>query len=100
MLMLLSAATASAQFRDVSKEIGFSGDGKAAFADYDNDGFVDVFAGGRLLRNEQAKRFNVVEGGPSGGEGIWGDYDSDGLIDLFILHRYGHAVSQHGSGEV
>ena len=99
MLLLLSAATAAAQFRDVSKEIGFSGDGKAAFADYDNDGFVDVFAGGRLLRNEQAKRFNVVEGGPSGGEGIWGDYDSDGLIDLFIFTGTGTLYRNMGAGK-
>ena len=97
-LVFLCALPSLAQFRDVSKEVGFSGDGKAAFADFNGDGFVDVFAGGRLLRNEEGKRFTAVESGPSGGEGIWGDYDNDGLVDLFTFTGTGALYRNKGDG--
>jgi len=96
-LVFLSVTSVAAQFRDVSKEVRFSGDGKAAFADFDGDGFVDVFAGGRLLRNEGGKRFAVVESGPSGGEGIWADYDNDGLVDLFVFTGSGALYRNKGA---
>lgn len=35
-------APAFRQFTDVSEALGFSGGGKAAFGDYDDDGFVDL----------------------------------------------------------
>ena len=42
-LLLFSFTSAShAQFKDVSEEFGFTGGGKASFADYNNDGFVDI----------------------------------------------------------
>ena len=58
--------SSSAQFRDVSKEWGFSGGGKAAFGDFDGDGFVDLFAG-KLWRNVDGKKFvEQKEGGALG----------------------------------
>lgn len=98
-VLLFCVGPTWAQFEDASKEVGFSGDGKAAFADFNNDGFVDVFAGGRLLRNDSGKRFTVVEAAPSGGEGIWGDYDNDGHIDLFLFTGAGALYRNTGDGK-
>jgi hypothetical protein len=69
------------------------------FADYDNDGWPDVFINAlanqryALFHNEKGKSFEYVSG-PSGISGItmphsgWGtrffDYDNDGRKDLFV----------------
>ena len=47
--------TSVAQFRDASQELGFSAGGKAAFVDYNGDGWIDVYAGGKLFRNRYKK---------------------------------------------
>jgi hypothetical protein len=76
---------ASEPFRDVTDGVGLeglSGD-VAAWGDFDKDGWVDLYAGGQLWRNEQGKRFRRVENVPLAGPGIWGDYDNDGYLDLF-----------------
>jgi hypothetical protein len=75
------------------------------FADYDNDGWPDVFVNAlanqryALYRNKQGESFDYISG-PSGIAGItqlhsgWGarfvDYDNDGWKDLFIAQ--GHVM--------
>jgi enediyne biosynthesis protein E4 len=82
----------------------FAGMG-ADFADYDNDGWPDIFVNAlanqryALYRNDQGKSFDYVSGS-SGVAGItqmhsgWGtrfvDYDNDGWKDLFIAQ--GHVM--------
>ena len=66
----------------------------AAVADYDNDGYDDVFLttvdGGRLYRNAGDGTFREATAAAGiGGDGFavsaaWLDYDRDGLIDLFV----------------
>ena len=64
-----------AQFKDVSNEWGYSGGGKAAFADYNGDGFIDLFAS-KLWRNEKGEKFvDAKDSEAPGGEVIWGDFD-------------------------
>jgi len=76
----------------------------AAWADYDNDGWADVFVAidgssfythnllYRNLGNGTFERITsgivVAEGGSSLG-GAWGDYDNDGWPDLFVANDFG-----------
>jgi hypothetical protein len=92
-------------------DLAYDEDGKAFagmgvdFADYDNDGWPDIFVNAlanqryALYRNRQGQSFDYVSG-PSGVAGItqmhsgWGarflDYDNDGWKDLFVAQ--GHVM--------
>ena len=99
-IFLVAAVTLTArgQFRDVSTDTGFSGGGKAAFGDYNNDGFVDVYTG-KLWRNEKGEKYIHAEmAGVGGGEGIWGDYNNDGHLDLFTFTGAGSLYKNTGKG--
>ncbi len=69
-----------------------------AWADYDNDGFLDLFVSRRTNRNDLLYRNNgdgtfiaqtnsvvALDGRPSQGV-AWGDYDRDGFADLFVAN--------------
>ncbi len=69
----------------------------AIFADYDNDGWLDLYVlnDGQpniLFRNEKALRFSdatAIAGVGDKGHGrtaSWGDYDNDGWLDLYIAN--------------
>ena len=87
------------KFQDVTQQAGLAGEGYsdgAAAADYDNDGFVDLFVAGvgssHLYRNLGNGRFADVtaKAGIRGGRwaigGGWFDYDNDGRLDLFVAN--------------
>lgn len=72
----------------------------AAFGDYDNDGFLDVFfedlgAPGRLYRNKgtlMLEYANPVTGlavNPAAQGAGWSDYNLDGTLDLFVSNDFG-----------
>jgi len=84
------------RFKDVSNEVGITHSGKessAAFADYDNDGFLDLLVvkenGNVLYRNSGKDHFENVTakaniGNKKGGnKGLFFDLDHDGDLDLF-----------------
>lgn len=91
---------ADGSFEDVTERAGLKGDGYSmgvAAADYDNDGYADVYLTGYgenyLYRNnadgtfsDVTKKLGVLSGGWSTSAG-WLDYDNDGRLDLFVA-RY------------
>ncbi len=100
------------KFTDVSKEAGLNHSGNessAAFADYDNDGFPDLFVmkeGGDLLyRNTGKGTFEDVTdkakaGSRTGGKkALFFDMDHDGDLDLFeILSNSNIFLRNNGDG--
>ncbi|NVL91296.1 MAG: VCBS repeat-containing protein, partial [Desulfobacterales bacterium] len=75
-------AQSSGTFQDRTTQLGLAlTNGPATWGDYDNDGWVDLYAAGTLWRNNKGKAFTKVM---SNGAGIWGDYDNDGHLDLFV----------------
>jgi tetratricopeptide (TPR) repeat protein len=91
-------------FTDVTKEAGINTpiDGQVAvWADYDNDGFLDLFVGGestrcRLYHNRGDGTFEEVavqagvanEGGQCKGAN-WGDFNGDRYPDLYVANLNG-----------
>ncbi len=90
-------------FTDVTEQAGLSGEGytmAVAAADFDNDGFTDLFLtgakGNHLYRNLGNGRFSDVtaQAGFAGTDpkygkmwavsAGWVDYDNDGWLDLFV----------------
>ena len=59
----------------------------AQWADYNDDGFIDLLACGRLYRNNGGANFTLVVSNL--GESAWGDIDNDGLLDLFRWRSVG-----------
>jgi hypothetical protein len=95
--------------QDVGPIVTFVMYGAAACADYDDDGWVDVFcpnyAGqSKLFHNDGTGRFlsvtNLVFQG-SVIAGAWGDYDNDGRVDLCAASFSGTSLVYRnlGNGE-
>ena len=78
-------ALAQQPFVDVTEQVGLNLRGSAAaWGDFDDDGWVDLYSGGTLWRNEAGKRFTRVTDTSLAGEGgLWGDFDNDGYLDLY-----------------
>ena len=59
--------------------VGSYGGGKASWADFDNDSWVDLYAEGMVYRNQNGTLtpFQYLSGG------VWGDFDNDSFIDIY-----------------
>jgi enediyne biosynthesis protein E4 len=99
--------TGELKFADITKQAGLTRKGwgmGVAVADYDNDGFEDIyvtgFGGNALYHNlgnckfeDVTEKAGVAAGGFSTGA-AWADYDRDGRVDLFVS-RYVHIDVDH-----
>jgi hypothetical protein len=72
--------------------------GGGGWADFDNDGFIDLFSGGYdginlLFKNNGNGTFIRIDTGAVVNDGgykmgaSWGDYNNDGFVDLFIARN-------------
>lgn len=68
-------------FKDRTAEVGLQLQTNAAcWADFDNDGWVDLCASGAVWKNNAGKSFTKMA---EAGDSVAADYDNDGFIDLF-----------------
>jgi len=101
-------------FTDVTKAAGLANGvfatHSAAWADYDNDGWVDLYVGhelapSRLYRNKGDGTFEdvSVRAGVAGNaftKGVsWGDYDNDGFPDLYASNMFGDNFLYRNKGD-
>jgi VCBS repeat protein/tetratricopeptide repeat protein/ASPIC/UnbV protein len=100
---------AAIRFADVTTAAGLAGtpspgDSAGPFAlaigDFDGDGSEDVFAAGRLFRNDLTRATETTAGRLPAAPvaAAFGDYDNDGRLDLFVASRAG-AVLLHNAGD-
>jgi tetratricopeptide (TPR) repeat protein len=76
---------------------GLRGRNAVAIGDYDNDGHVDLFAGGALFHNQGDGTFtrsNAIND-TTGAVALFADLDHDGDLDLFVG---GRAYRNNGDG--
>jgi len=80
----------------------------AAWADFDNDGFLDVYLGhedgpSQLFRNKGDGTFEDVSHQTGVDQAtfvkgaVWGDYDNDGYPDLFVSNYGGAKLLYHNN---
>jgi hypothetical protein len=92
-------------FENTTRKAGVGSPGwdmAGAWADYDNDGWPDLyvaneFGNNRLYHNEGDGTFTdraLASGTEDGGSGMgatWADYDGDGDVDLFVSGMYANS---------
>lgn len=107
------AVLTALRFTDASSSLGLgesasiadaSGRGSLVVGDYDDDGDLDLYVGGRLLRNRPQ---GFVEASEEAGlppiddprASAFADYDNDGRMDLFVADgERGRLFRNDGSG--
>ncbi|TFB13251.1 T9SS type A sorting domain-containing protein [Candidatus Marinimicrobia bacterium MT.SAG.4] len=105
-------------FTDATAEAGVGDVGpstSAAFADYDNDGYLDIYVlnrsqavidyANRLYRNNGDGTFSdVTESSGSGDLGTslavgFFDYDNDNYSDIYVVNEFGRDGLYHNNGD-
>src|SRR6267142_1810131 len=83
----------------------------AAWGDYDNDGFLDLFIGVNNFGNDWLYHNNglggftkmttgsIVNSGGNANNCGWADYDHDGFLDLFVANSDQNDFLYHNNGD-
>ena len=98
-VFLASASSAQTTFTNVSSLVPGLSQGKAAWADYNGDGLVDLHTVGsptppygRIWKNNGGPSFTFTEQFSDIGEvGVWGDYNNDSFPDFLSFAGPGTA---------
>jgi hypothetical protein len=83
------------RLEDVTQETGLSklGNKKAAWADLNNDGWVDLTSNGRIWKNINGKKFVDVTSDsgikPIKGACVIADFNGDGIKDIYFIKKGG-----------
>jgi len=92
-----SPAPKGATFEDATQQLGLAlSGGAAAWGDFNNDGFADLYCGGVLWQNQAGLTFTKVPTPGGGSSGIWGDFDNDGFLDIYC---WGDGMLLRNTGE-
>ncbi len=76
-----SRAKPSCRFTDQTARLGLKpGNQPAAWADFNNDNWIDLYTGGAIWFNEKGKSFRKLK---VPGRGIAADFDNDGWVDIY-----------------
>ncbi|HYF03050.1 MAG TPA: T9SS type A sorting domain-containing protein [Patescibacteria group bacterium] len=74
---------------------------RVSIADWNNDGFDDVFTGGEFFENKRDGTFKNVSGriDISASAVVWGDMDNDGWLDAYAVDPDGDKIfKNNGNG--
>lgn len=111
----VSTKSSGVKFIEIAKEAGVQGEGytksnAAVFADYDNDGDLDLFVTNRkrsniLYKNNGKGIFEDVTGEVIGKDSLasygasFADFDQDGYLDLFVANVGENVLYKNIKGE-
>ena len=93
-------------FVDINADLMNLGAGSAAWADYDNDGDLDILVTGldgsvrysKIYRNDDNRFVDIktrLEPVSHGSSAVWGDYDNDNDLDILLAGRTGEDLSEN-----
>ena len=78
LLVFIPSTLSAITFTDESEKFGLAGGNDACWFDFNNDGWTDICAGGKVYRNEKGQKFvHVADVGSS----IAADFNNDGFDD-------------------
>jgi len=87
------------QFVSVAADFGLAHEayrGTAAWADFDNDGWIDLYSSGTLYKNNGEEFVDVtpdaIRENVGGYGSIWADFDKDGAMDLALSSANHHVI--------
>ena len=92
----ITAVATEPIFENVTQASGLGGGSFVAWADYDDDGYIDLVTGGKLYHNNGDGKFTPVETFDGGGHGAWGDFDNDGKLDFYGVGGEGKLLRNLG----